>query len=179
MKDIEFYEIDGLHFTTQQFGFKIGNRLFWELLKLCGKSLAALLFEGVAGFLAEVSGGKISKEEAAKMDVMELLKKLDPSRVVEALDFFIQNIDPEAMLNDEGTGLQQRILQTTWIVDDKKDRRSIDWDIDFKGRYGTAIKLLKHVLILQYASSFQNVLSGTAATSKTEMKVVGKPVVAR
>lgn len=174
MKEIEHFEIDGLNFTTQEFDYDVGAPLFWRLLKLCGKGLMSFLFEGVSGLLSELSSGETTKEEAAKMDVMEIFQKLDRSKVVEAVDFFLQNIEPESMMS-----LTQKILQTTWIIDGNKERREINWKLDFKGKYGTSFKLLKHVLMLQYASVFQNVLSGIAETNKTEMKVVGKAVVAR
>ena len=179
-QDIEFYEIDGLNFTTQEFDYDVGAPLLWRLFKMCGKSVLAFLFEGVSGLIKELASGEVTKEEVDSMDTVEMIKRLDKSKVVEAIDYFLQNIDPEEMVKPDGTGLQQKILKTTWIVDkETKNRRDINWKLDFKGKYGTSFKLLKHVLMLQYASVFQNVLSGSDDQSKTTKKVVGKMLVAK
>lgn len=171
MKDVEFHSIDGLNFVTEEYAFDFGWPLFISLLKVCGKSILSFLFEGLDGIIKETLSGSASKEKVLSMDVMELLGKIDRSKVVGAFESFFERLDPVGTMQ-----LTKEILSTTKIVASDKTRREIDFVSDFKGKYGTVIKLLRNVLTMQFQSSFQGLLSGLTDQSKSEPKV---PVMSR
>lgn len=173
MKEIEFYKVDDLNFTTQEYDYDVGMPLFWTLFRLCGTPLFSFLLEGLDGFIKEIVDGAYTKDEIKSMGTMEILAKIDKTKTIKAIDHFVQNVQPSVMME-----LTREILKTTWIVDDQQKRREINFKTDFKGKYGTSLKLLKTVLMLQFSSVFQGVLSGGAETSKTE-RVVGPVLAAR
>ncbi len=162
MKERIFYEIDGFHFTSEEYDFEQGWPLFAKLLQICGKAVLSFLFEGLEGLLKGALSGEESKQDLLSMQVTEVLSKLDKTKIVDSCDSFFQRLDPSSMMP-----LTSEILSKTDIVTADKKHRPIDFKIDLKGEYGTVIKLLRKVLVYQYQSSFQKLLSGLAEPIKS------------
>ena len=166
MKERESFNIDGIDFQTQEYDFDYGFTLFAKLFKMFGKTAFSFLIQGLDGILKDLISGNISQNELLSLSKFELLAKIDRSKISEYFDYFFDKFDPLSLVP-----LAHDILISTWIIDTTKSpapRREINYKTDFKGKYGTALKVLKTVLGLQFASSFQGLLATSSEQIKSE-----------
>lgn len=174
MKSVETFTINDTSFVAMEYDFDQGWPLFLKIFKICGRPFLTFLLEGLDGLIKDMLGGELSKEQALKMDVTEVISKIDRAKVIESFTSLLDRIEPEMLMP-----LTQEILSTTEIVDGDKSRRKIDFNRDFKGKYGLVMKLLRKVLVLQYSDSFQGLLSGLSVPNKSAVTQPNARVVAR
>jgi hypothetical protein len=116
--------VSGKKYVLTNFSTSKSFLLGGEVIKACGKSLATIA----------------SKNENAEVDVGLIISAV--------VDIFI-NSEPVKLLS-----LAKELITCAVYVDDSGRNRALEFDMDFCGEIGLLFKLLKEIIVFEWAPVF-------------------------